>query len=56
MANNDEIRKMHAIMECDNQIRFYNSVLKSAKATEADKDFAKEMISEAESMKKRLQS
>lgn len=55
MANNDEIRRKHALMECDMEINWQKSILNS-NASEADKAYAKQRIEEVEAMKKQIKN
>lgn len=55
MANNDEIRKKHALMECDMEIEWQKKVLNSG-ANESDKAYARQRIAEMEAMKKQIES
>ena len=52
--NVDAIRKKHALMDCDYEIRCRKSILNSADATEEDKMYAREEIARMEAMKKRI--
>ena len=54
MDNKDEIRQQHAIMDYDEQIKYYSVVLRSD-ASEQDKAFAREMIEESEAGKRQVQ-
>lgn len=54
--NVNEIRKLHAIMECKEQIRYCKSILNSSVVSEQDKEYARAEISRMESEIKRLES
>ena len=54
--NVNEIRKLHAIMESKEQIRYCKSILNSSVVSEQDKEYARAEISRMESEIKRLES
>ena len=53
--NNDEVRKLHAIMECNNEISWCKMVINS-KASEQDKESARQRLKIAEDKKKQIES
>jgi len=51
---NDEIRREHAIMEYNDEIRYCKSVLSDPKASKADKDGATQRLNTADAELKNL--